>query len=168
MVRRFTEAGTPYHEPPYTEEECQDMERRWARGPVAFTRPGAAPPPAATTQPQPVERTPIVAHRHGLPALAVRRGHGTRVQGLGDGPQHSLQARDWRCEGTTRCRCGAFGRDHQRHSTVAAADIGAATGPRKSSGEGGPKVAIPPGEACLEVARRAVLGNLFWGFRRRL
>ena len=48
MVVRYTASGFAYGVPPYTEEEQQDMERRWANGPVALTRPGPTDPERLT------------------------------------------------------------------------------------------------------------------------
>jgi hypothetical protein len=38
MVRRKTNAGNYYYEPPYTPEEDADFYRRFGGGPIAFTR----------------------------------------------------------------------------------------------------------------------------------
>ena len=63
MVRKLSEDGLPYHEPPYTEAEEAEMYARMNRPPVAFTRPGSvqasqadAPPGVTAAQPpQPTE-----------------------------------------------------------------------------------------------------------------
>lgn len=47
MVRKFTKLGSPYNEPPYTQEEEDELYRRMGGGIVAFTRPSGTvkPPP---------------------------------------------------------------------------------------------------------------------------
>jgi hypothetical protein len=47
MVLKFTKLGNPYREPPYTEEEEDELDRRISRI-VAFTRPSGT----AKLQPQ--------------------------------------------------------------------------------------------------------------------
>jgi hypothetical protein len=39
MVRKLTKDGFAYHEPPYTQEEEDELYRRMGGGIVAFTRP---------------------------------------------------------------------------------------------------------------------------------
>jgi hypothetical protein len=60
MVRKISDSGVPYHEPPYTPEEIDDMYRRMDNGPIAFTRPGPPPgpawKPAEPAQPQEEQR----------------------------------------------------------------------------------------------------------------
>ena len=44
MVLKFTKLGNPYREPPYTEEEEDELDRRMSRI-VAFTRPSGTAKP---------------------------------------------------------------------------------------------------------------------------
>jgi hypothetical protein len=56
MVRKYTKDGYPYDEPPYTEEELEDLYRRLDGGPVAIVYSGPAgqrnkaPPPPKPRQ----------------------------------------------------------------------------------------------------------------------
>ena len=52
MVRKISDQGTVYHEPPYTEAEQMEMYRRM-NGVVAFTRPG---PKVPKTEERPVPK----------------------------------------------------------------------------------------------------------------
>lgn len=36
MIKRISDKGGIYHEPPYTEEEIADMYRRYTRGPMTI------------------------------------------------------------------------------------------------------------------------------------
>ena len=58
MVRRTDKKGGSWHEPPYTQEEIDDLYRRMGEGPVAFTRPSSG------EQPQP--------HAPGAPPSAAK------------------------------------------------------------------------------------------------
>jgi hypothetical protein len=50
MVKRITDNGTVYHEPPYTKEEEIDFYRRMSGGPITVLR-GAPSPQPQTPQP---------------------------------------------------------------------------------------------------------------------
>jgi hypothetical protein len=58
MVKKYTKMGHPYNEPPYTEEELDDFDRRMSNaGPITIVYSGpagdryrTAPPPPKTKQ----------------------------------------------------------------------------------------------------------------------
>jgi hypothetical protein len=52
MVRRKTNAGNYYYEPPYTPEEDADFYRRFGGGPIAFTRLDPSSPAAPARPPR--------------------------------------------------------------------------------------------------------------------
>lgn len=54
MVRKISDKGGVYHEPPYTEEEELELYRRMDAGPFARI----IPAPASTPQPRPQKAPP--------------------------------------------------------------------------------------------------------------
>jgi hypothetical protein len=63
MVRKITEDGYEYGEPPYTAQEEADMQRRMEKGPVTFTlftrgRPEFLERPGASDQREQPEKNP--------------------------------------------------------------------------------------------------------------
>jgi hypothetical protein len=51
VVKKYDINGTPYHEPPYTDDENLEGARRYNGGVVAFSRPQRRPPNAQDDQP---------------------------------------------------------------------------------------------------------------------